>query len=123
MNTFNYSLYSLWYWTIYKWIHFIIVAADDSDNDDAFSDTDYADVANLAADAEYADVANVAAKMNSHVQYRGLPPPPCGAYIPLDTTPPPNPREMYSHAGIYDVIPAEQVCRVSNITWKTLFPW
>jgi len=47
--------------------------------------------------------------MNGHVQYRGLPAPPHGEYICDATSPPPCPREMYSQAGIYDVIPANQV--------------
>ncbi|KAK3096266.1 hypothetical protein FSP39_025127 [Pinctada imbricata] len=57
---------------------------------------------------DYADVANLRTDMNGNVQYRGLPPPPCGAYIPINDAPPPSPREMYSHSGIYDVIPAQQ---------------
>ncbi|XP_056005733.1 unconventional myosin-XVI-like isoform X5 [Ostrea edulis] len=60
-------------------------------------------------DTTYADIANVMSDMS--VQHRrGLPPPPCGAFISPDS-PPPNPREMYSQSGIYDVIPGEKATR------------
>lgn len=63
-----------------------------SDDEDSEEDDSYADVLNLITD------------MHS----RGLPPPPCGAVIMRDN-PPPNPKEMYAQAGIYDVIPGEKV--------------
>lgn len=46
--------------------------------------------------------------MNGQVQYRGLPAPPHEAVIfEGDGMPPPCPREMYSQAGVYDVIPGD----------------
>lgn len=66
-----------------------------SDDDDSEEDDSYADVLNLIPDMS--------------VQHsRGLPPPPCGAVIMRDN-PPPNPKEMYAQAGIYDLIPGEKV--------------
>ncbi|XP_062569272.1 serine/arginine repetitive matrix protein 1-like [Saccostrea cucullata] len=71
-------------------------------------------------DSSYADVANVMSDMSVQ-QRRGLPAPPCGAFISPDApplspremysqsgTPPLSPREMYAHSGIYDVIPGEK---------------
>lgn len=50
------------------------------------------------------------AEMNGQVQYRGLPAPPHEAVIfEGDGMPPPCPREMYSQAGVYDVIPGDPV--------------
>ncbi|CAC5360775.1 unnamed protein product [Mytilus coruscus] len=46
--------------------------------------------------------------MNGQLQYRGLPAPPHEAVIfEGDGMPPPCPREMYSQAGVYDVIPGD----------------
>lgn len=73
----------------------LITDVSDDTEDDSEEDTTYADIANVMSDMS--------------VQHRrGLPPPPCGAFISPDS-PPPNPREMYSQSGIYDVIPGEKV--------------
>lgn len=74
---------------------FMILMIFVSDDDDSEEDDSYADVLNLISDMS--------------VQHsRGLPPPPCGAVIMRDN-PPPSPKEMYTQAGIYDVIPGEKV--------------